>query len=171
MTAFTDVVIRVPQALWLSWLAEGGWPGEEEPGEWAFTVGSLGRTRSDLRAADEVRCYVAAFGHLRGYAPMQRIDRTVGAGGRITDRFVRGGDAVAVTVPGLALGGEPWALRSWELGAEVPFPAWATYGLPFATAISVERLLELRLKPEHRELLRARAIGGARTARELFAGL
>lgn len=173
MSTTTDILIRLPQSRWLSWLAEGEWPGEEPTGECSFAVGSLGRVRSDLRAAGDVRCYVAAFGYLRGYAPVLRIDRTVGEGNRFTDRIVRVGGAQAVTVPGLDLGKGRglWTLRSWEREAEVPFPAWATYALPLPTAISVERLLNLRLEPEHRQLLRERAIGGARTARELFAGL
>jgi hypothetical protein len=86
-----DVVVTVPKQRWLAWLAEGDLPGDpvEESGRWDFY---LGGARPPYRAG--ARCYVVAWGRLRGYAPMVAPPDP---GHRA---IVRGGGAVACTIPG-----------------------------------------------------------------------
>lgn len=172
-----DVVLRVPQDRWLNWLAEGDWPGEPTTEEWGFKVGSLGNSRAAMRAAappgtEPLRCYVAAFGRLRGFAPVVQIHRTA-TGLKFVDRFVRAGGAVALTVSGLDLGKGRWcwAYRSWDRAAEVPFPAWVSEGLPPGLAASVHQLEAFRADPEKRTILRRRALAGFTKAADLFSRL
>lgn len=160
MTASRDVLVRVPQGRWLNWLAEGDLPDELTTGAWRFSISVT--TPSGVVGG---RCYVAAFGKVRGYAPIvARGDRA----------FVRENGAVAMTVPGhpFPKGQWSWMRATWNREGETPFPEWATEGLPDPIARDVRRLLELRRRhPEHRAELRARAIAGAMTAGELFRGM
>jgi hypothetical protein len=165
VSATRDVVLRVPQGRWLNWLAEGDLPGDlpgDEPTEtWAFGVGCV---VPDLPPGS--RCYVMAFGKVRGYAPVAEDELAAGA-------FLRRGGAVAVTVPWLQSGRGQWCwrYRFWEREQEVPFPAWATDGLPDALRAHVERLLKVRQDPDHRAALKRRALAGATAPSELFRGM
>jgi hypothetical protein len=160
-----DVVLRVPRQFWLRWICEGDLPGEEPTETWAFSVGAA------PALPPGARCYVTAFGMLRGYAPIS--DTTGRTKGMRGGSFLRRGDAVAVTVPGLNLsaGRWAWAYRSWSREHEVPFPAWATAGLPPELEADVRLALDLRKNVEHRAILKERACRGATSAAELFAGL
>jgi hypothetical protein len=155
-----DVVLRVPQGRWLNWLAEGDHPGEEPTETWAFGAGTV----PDL--APGSRCYVMAFGRVRGYAP-------VAEGDRVPTAFLRRGGAVAVTVPWVqsTRGQWCWRYRFWEREDEVTFPAWATEGLPDKLRADVERLLWLRQHLEYRATLKRRALAGATAPSELFRGM
>lgn len=160
-----DVVLRVPRQLWLRWICEGDLPGEPATELWAFSVGKA------PALPPGARCYVAAFGMLRGYAPIAvTTGRTEGMQG---GSFLREGGAVAVTVPGLDLGAGrwAWAYRSWPREREVPCPEWATAGLPCELEADVRLALDLRRDPKHRAILKERAISGASTPAALFDGL
>lgn len=165
MTEPRDIVLRVPQTLYLAWLAEGDWPGEETTGEWAFGAGckvpALG---------PGARAYACSFGVLRGYAPL--LPPRPGC----TTAWLRAGGAVAVTVPSLDLraGRWAWKYRTWDRSREVPVlepHAWATLGLPLSVLADVHRLIRLRQNPDYRRIIRHRAIHGARTANQLFHGI
>lgn len=158
-----DVVARVPKTAWLNWLAEGDWPGEPATERWGFSVG---RPVTKAYATAE-RCYVVAWGQVRGYAPL------VSPEGNEVAAFVRGGGAVAMTVPGLVLPGGQWnwMYRGWRRAEEVPFPDWATAGLPDKLAADVRKLERLRLVPSQREEIKHRALLGLMRATDLFRGM
>lgn len=160
MTAPRDVLARVPQGRWLNWLAEGDWPGEEATETWAF---GAGRRAPELPPGS--RCYIAAFGLVRGYAEL--LPPTAGTA------FLRRGGAVAITVPGLELqrGQWSWCYRTWDRAAETTFPDWATAGLPPPVLAATQRLVRLRADPTSRAILRRRALAGLTTARALFAAM
>lgn len=172
-----DVVVTISQSVWLSWLAEGDLPGESQTNEWALYYGTGGGRRkpsppSNLRPGDRV--YVIAWGVLRGYAPLLRIEDTTHG-----YALVRGADAVACTVPdpdrniGMALvmpGFQGVRYRWWERDDEVPFPDWQTRGLPRRIAVDVERLARLRADPVRRAELQRRALAGS-FVRPLFDGM
>ena len=91
-----DVVVTVSKPVWLSWLAEGDLPGEAAAEEWALYYGSGASRRkpsppTSLAPGDRV--YVVAWGLLRGYAPLVRIESTSHG-----YALVRGGGAVACTL-------------------------------------------------------------------------
>ncbi len=156
-----DVVVTVPKPRWLNWLAEGDLPGDppEESTDWGFFLGG-GMPAAALPVGTEIRCYVVAHGHLRGYAPIVRVHRE-GKGGA----FVRRGGAVACTLfdgdePRAIAGFQGWRSRTWAREDERPFPAWATHGLSEKLAKEVADLLEARKRgPEIRAKLRAWALG------------
>jgi hypothetical protein len=101
------------------------------------------------------RCYVVAWGRLRGYAPMVPRPR---AGHQA---IVRGGGAVACTTPDAWSGFQGFRYRHWRREEEVPFPGWAIEGLPTRLRRDVEQLLELRARgPAVRAELRRRALAG-----------
>lgn len=158
-----DVLIRVPQARWLNWLAEGDLPGDEPTESWAFSVGQAPR---GLAFGD--RCYVASFGQIRGYAPFVAIGETERG-----PTIVRMGGAVAVTVPGLDFGKGQWTwrYRNWDRESEVPFLTWATEGLPVALARDVRLLMRMRRNATARAELKRRALAGVTRGDALFHGL
>lgn len=65
----------------------------------------------------------------RGYASLVRIDTPatsayVAQRGKYAFSLVRGGGAVAVTIPEYVQGFRGWRYRWWEREAEVAFPNW-----------------------------------------------
>ena len=165
MSAFDDtgdVVVTVPQNRWLQWLAEGDLPGDppEESALWDFFVGERVPTFKP-----GARCYVIAWGMLRGYAPMVQSPRQ----GRA---IVRGGEAVACTIDGKIQGFQCYRMRWWDRAQEKPFHDWATAGLPAGLRRDVEQLLELRSRgPEMRASLRHWALTGEFRRPSASAGL
>lgn len=110
-----DIVVTVPMNFidpfgsgkhgLAGWCAEGDCAGEEWSGiEWEFTVGG---PKPHIVPGDRV--YVVCEYRLRGYAPLIRIDE-------IRNRWalVRGGGAVAVTIPKRVVGFRGWRRRWWD---------------------------------------------------------
>lgn len=117
----SDVVVTVPMGMWLDWIEEGDLPGEQSSGEmWGFFTSGA---RPEIEVGERV--YVVAYGRLRGYAPLQKLEVT---GNRIA--FGRQGGAVAVTIPEKIRGFRGWRYRWWALADEVPFPDWKTADVP-----------------------------------------
>ena len=111
-----DVVVTVPKWFGLdTWIAEGDAAGEPWTGEeWDFyTVGF----RPKIEPGERV--YVVFNSKLRGYAPLVQL-RWRRQGGS----FIRGGDAVAVTIEEPIRGFRGWKYRWWEREQECPFPGW-----------------------------------------------
>ena len=149
-----DVVVTVPQDRWLQWLVEGDLPGDpsEEAGTWDFYAGN---NRSLPAHKPGARCYVVAWGRLRGYAPMVPPPRH---GHRA---FVREGGAVACTIPEPIKGFQGYRYRWWRREKELAFPGWATEGLPVSLRRNVEQFLFFRSRgPEWRAGLRHWALTG-----------
>ena len=126
----TDVVVTVPMRFWDHWLAEGDLPGNEWTKRWyAFSIGGM---RPDINPGERV--YVVAFGRLRGYAPLVRLDSHMAerkdppwrGDHLLTYDLVRGGDAVALTIPEPIIGFRGWRYRWWLTTREIPFPEWRT---------------------------------------------
>ena len=67
--------------------------------------------------------YVVALGKLRGYAPLVRIEESVGEL-RKGVWLVRRGGAVAVTIDEPITGFRGYRYRYWEREAERPFREW-----------------------------------------------
>jgi hypothetical protein len=146
-----DVVVTVPKDRWLQWLAEGDLPGDppEESASWDFYLSST------PPYTPGARCYVVAWGRLRGYAPMQPPQR-VGH-----KAIVRSDGAVPCTVPFPIRGFRGAVARSWDRNEEIAFPDWATAGLPANLRRDVEQLIELRARgPAWRAGLRHWALTG-----------
>lgn len=127
-----DVVVTVPKNFThpcapglrglLAWIAEGDPAGEPWSGtEWEFTT--YGPIPNFIKGD---RCYVVCEGKLRGYAPMLRVmyDPSRLRGGQAPLCFVRGGGAVAVTIPQQIVGFRGWRQRWWDRAIETPFPDW-----------------------------------------------
>lgn len=154
MTSARDLVVTVPQRLWLQWIAEGDLPGDppEESGTWDFYIGS------HAQAQPGARVYVVAFGRLRGYAPLLRVEGRDDARGGSS--LVRGGGAVACTISRPIEGFRGHRYRDWDRSEEQAFPDWATAGLPPKLAAEVRDLLAARARgPEVRAALRRWALG------------
>ena len=116
----TDVVVTVPMRLWDEWLAEGDLPGEAWDGEaeyGAFEYGFYISRRPDIDPGDRV--YIVAYGRLRGYAPLVRLERF-----NSEYVLVRAGGAVACTIASIIRGFQGWRYRWWEREQEQPFPDW-----------------------------------------------
>lgn len=114
----TDVVVTVPKSFGLAhWIEEGDPAGEPWSGEeWGFyTWGAR------PKIAPGERVYIVYNGKLRGYAPLIRLVAEEKFGELV---FVRGGDAVAVTIEEPIRGFRGWRYRWWETNKEVPFPNW-----------------------------------------------
>ena len=117
-----DVCVTVPMAMWESWIAEGDLPSEEWSGlESHFNLGGNPPT---IEVGERV--YVVAFGRLRGYAPLRRIDlgRTWGEWRPGGFSLVRRGGAKAVTIAGPIRGFQGFRYRWWKREDEVLFPDW-----------------------------------------------
>jgi len=114
----SDVVVTVPKWFGLdNWIEEGDAAGEPWSGElWDFTTAG-----ASPRIGRGDRVYVVFNGKLRGYAPLVRLDVN---GRRLA--FIRGGGAVAVTVPFPITGFRGWRYRWWDRAEERPFPEWKT---------------------------------------------
>ena len=113
----SDVVVTIPQTLWYSWLIEGDLPGEPWDGSSEYHYWySGGRPRIEPGE----RVYCVAWNRLRGYAPLIRVE---------SHSLVRGGGAVAVTIPTAIPGFRGWRYRWWYRADEMPFPDWQTAGV------------------------------------------
>ena len=122
-----DIVVTVPINFRLpefpglrgldAWCAEGDAAGEEDSGElWCFATGG---SRPDIVPGERV--YILCEDRIRGYAPLVRLGYNNGE-----IRLIRGGGAVAVTIPQLIPGFQGWRRRWWERTEEVPFLDWKT---------------------------------------------
>lgn len=100
-----------------AWLAEGDQPGEPWSGTlWEFTTWG---TTPRIDIGDRV--YVVCENRLVGYSPLVRLecDMAYGKGlGHIG--LIRGGGAVACTIPTPIRGFRGWRYRWWNREAEVP---------------------------------------------------
>lgn len=123
-----DVVVTVPKRFTYhgapgekglaAWIAEGDPAGEEWSGtEWEFCLG--------LYAIPSIepgeRVYIVCENHLRGYAPLIRMevdeeDHEI--------RLIRAGGAVAITLPHSIRGFQGFRYRWWAYEDEIPFPDW-----------------------------------------------
>lgn len=115
----SDVVVTVPKSVWRAWLREGDLAGQAwghgdagQDGEYYFSVSSVPQIKPDERV------YIVAYGKLRGYAPLVRVER------RGRPALVRRGDAVAVTIPRAIPGFQGYRYRWWRREDEVAFPNW-----------------------------------------------
>lgn len=111
-----DVVVTVPKSFGLDeWITEGDPAGTEWSGQlWDFYCGGA---RPNIAVGERV--YVVCFDKLRGYAPLIRLAWNGNRGS-----FIRGGGAVAVTLPEAVRGFQGWRYRWWEYSKEIPFPNW-----------------------------------------------
>lgn len=111
-----DVVVTLPKRFGLrTWINEGDAAGERWSGTlWAFSVPG---GRPKIRPGERV--YIVYNGRVRGYAPLVRLDW-----GKHGGDLVRGGGAVAVTVPFEVRGFRGWRYRWWPLEREHGFPRW-----------------------------------------------
>jgi hypothetical protein len=146
-----DVVVTVPMHLYDDWLDEGdlaggpeSWPcsfcllqhvkNPNRPCEVCGGTGRLSEGQTDwhfylgTRPPDNMpvggRVYVVAYGKLRGYSPLTRIE-DVGNG----FAFVRRGGAEAVTIREPIKGFQGWRWRWWHRAEEIPYPDWQHDGI------------------------------------------
>jgi hypothetical protein len=120
-----DIVVTVPKTFThecapgkrglAAWIAEGDAAGETWSGtHWSFTVGG-----AEPNILIGERVYVVCEGRLRGYAPLVELSRD---GYRW--ELIRGGGAVAITIPEAIKGFRGWRYRWWRRDEEIPFPRW-----------------------------------------------
>lgn len=131
----TDLVGTCPKDFWNEWIAEGDPAGTPYTGEeWGWYT----RHRKAALIKPGDRFYVVAWGRLRGWAPVTRIERT--EGGWIV---CRRGDAVACTIDEPIPGFRGLMERWWPREAERPFPDWKTagYGQKVAKPVAQGALL------------------------------
>ena len=105
-----------------AWIREGDAADEKWSGkEWYFTT--YGVLPSIIPGE---RVYIVCEDRLRGYAPLIRClyDRSRFKNGRAPIAFIRGGGAVAVTIPGKITGFRGFRYRWWDRSDEIPFPGW-----------------------------------------------
>ena len=124
-----DVVVTVPKTFRCppsarvglgAWIDEGDAAGQSESGRlWSFTT--FGPC-PDIVPGERV--YIVCEGRLRGYAPLVEMEFEDCGGGMGHVEFIRGGGAVAVTVPERIIGFRGWRYRWWGYAAELPFPEW-----------------------------------------------
>lgn len=120
-----DVVVTVPknfrhpaapgkQGL-AAWLAEGDAPGTEWSGQlWVFSTWGA---RPSITPGERV--YVVCQNRLVGYAPLVKL-RVGFEKGSGPIEFIRGGGAVAVTLPREMMGFRGWKYRWWDRSEETP---------------------------------------------------
>lgn len=126
----SDLVVTVPQSLWIEWIYEGDAVGEPETGEtWAFWIGGAMPPISPGE-----RLYIVAWGVLRGYAPVTHLRR---AHGRWA--ICRQGGAEAVTIDQPITGFRGWRRPWWKREDERPFPDWQRAGLPEKVVQKLDR--------------------------------
>ena len=122
-----DIVVTVPKTFTYSsapgkkglaaWIAEGDPAGHAWSGTlWGFTCRG-GRPKIERGE----RVYIVCENRLRGYAPLVYM---IYESPRRTIEFVRGGDAVALTIPEPVRGFQGWRYRWWKYTDEIPFPDW-----------------------------------------------
>ncbi len=112
-----DVVVTVPKSEWREWIAERDLPGMPDSGR-LYEYSTSGRPS----ITPGERVYVVAHGKLRGYAPLVCLQEN--SGRRST--LLRGGGAVAITIPQAIPGFRGWRYRWWAREIEIPFPEWRT---------------------------------------------
>ena len=121
------VVITVPKSFTCSgapgkkgltaWLAEGDPPGTSWSGTlWDYTTWG---TYPQIQPGERV--YVVCEGRLVGYAPLVRLEFEAVSGNRGYVTLVRGGGAVAVTLPEPIQGFRGWRYRWWDQAKEEPY--------------------------------------------------
>ncbi len=100
-----------------AWCAEGDIAGAEYTGSlWRFTTSG---GRPNITPGERV--YIVCEDRLRGYAPLVRLR----CEGRSVN-LIRGGGAVAVTIPERITGFRGWRYRWWDREDEERFPGWRT---------------------------------------------
>ena len=116
-----DVCVTVPKKLWSEWIEEGDLAGEpwSEEAEYHFWI----RPDALPTIAPGDRVYIVAWGRLRGYAPLVRLERRCKLASN-RSCLVRRNGAEAVTIPDPIVGFQGWRYRWWDRAAEVPFPEW-----------------------------------------------
>jgi len=117
----SDVVVTVPKSFGLArWVDEGDPAGEPWSGElWAFYLyGGVPKIDPGERV------YVVCNGKLRGYSPLIQLKTRNLSRDGATCALIRGGDAVAVTIPEAIVGFQGFRYRWWDASIEVPFPDW-----------------------------------------------
>ena len=121
-----DIAVTVPRSFrhprapgkqgLAAWIAEGDPAGAPWSGTfWTFFVGGA---KPPVEPGD--RIYVVCQGRLRGYAPLVCLERF----GPQRWGLIRGGGAVAVTLPEAIEGFRGWRRRWWPREAEIPFSDW-----------------------------------------------
>jgi hypothetical protein len=120
----SDLVVTVPKRLWLDWIAEGDLPGEEAQYESHFWI----YTNPPYIKPGE-RVYIVAYGRLRGYAPLVRVEQICQLNPRM-GCLVRAGGAEAVTIDEDIRGFQGVRKRWWDRAVERPFPDWREAGVP-----------------------------------------
>jgi hypothetical protein len=117
----SDLVGTCPKYFWEEWIAEGDAAGEPDTGmEYNWVTSSALARR--IQSGD--RFYVVAHGKLRGWATVKFLESIEGE--RNAWNIVRGGGAVACTVPFAIPGFRGLRIRWWEREAEQPFKNWRT---------------------------------------------
>lgn len=139
-----DLVVTCPKGFWKEWIAEGDAAGEPLTGtEWGWYMGGA---RPPIGPGD--RLYIAAWGRLRGWAPVTRLtalsfDKAHGGDGGLIGDYVdaslvkhslrwcicREGGAHAVTIAEPIPGFRGYRKVWWRREAEVPFLYWKTEGV------------------------------------------
>lgn len=118
----TDIVVTLPKSFGLKrWIEEGDPAGEDWSGqEWGWYLGM--QPPKKLNPGDRV--YVVYNGRLIGYAPLLRIEPWVRGSLTTGCVLVRGGGAVACTIPCRIKGFQGYRYRWWDRSIEAPFPKW-----------------------------------------------
>lgn len=120
-----DVVVTVPKNFtwsgapgkrgFAAWQAEGDAPNTPWSGTlWEYTTWG---TQPTILPGERV--YVVCEGHLVGYAPLVRLDFEERHNRLGVVIFIRGGNAVAVTLPEVIRGFRGWRYRWWRREEEV----------------------------------------------------
>lgn len=120
----SDLVGTCPKDFWEEWILEGDAAGDPETGEeWGWYTSHPRATT--IKPGD--RFYVVAWGRLRGYSIVTRVENNSFKGGGWC--IGRRGGAVACTIekpiPGFRGLLCPW----WSRDEEVSFPNWKTEGV------------------------------------------
>lgn len=129
-----DIVVTVPKNFThpdapgkrglAAWIAEGDPAGSEWSGvNWSFTVSG---PKPEVGPGERV--YIVCEGRLRGYAPLVTLSCDGNPKRRDFNHWelIRGGGAVAVTIPDKVTGFQGWRYRWWDRKDEIPFPDWMT---------------------------------------------
>ena len=116
-----DVVVTVPKSFGLqTWIDEGDAAGEQWSGQlWAYYLQAV----PDIQPGERV--YIAYNGRLRGYSPLIQC-KTRDLNRRAACALIRGGGAMAVTIPERITGFMGFRYRWWDIATEIPFPEWKT---------------------------------------------
>ena len=114
-----DVCVTIPKSFGLqTWIDEGDPAGEPWSGEyWAYYLQSVPKIEPGERV------YVVYNRRVRGYAPLIQC-KTSGLQRKAACALIRGGGAVAVTIPDVVIGFLGFRYRWWSRDIEVPFENW-----------------------------------------------